>query len=98
MSGQSDPKSIWAIMEQSEWWKQYSRMVSRTNPASVPPASEENVSSQSSGSGFLPGSSSWQWPAPEEWLSSFSGSWEGSFPSSGVLGSAYLPGYGLHLL
>ena len=84
MSRQREADSLWSIMEQSEWWKQYSMMVNEEKAEDVPTATTSMPFAFGSG---LP-------------LGSFPSSLPSSlpFPVSGSSSGSGILGYGLQLL
>ena len=97
MSGEDNLQFVWDIMMQSEWWKQHSEMVNRSQNES-----QKAVISSGTGSGsdlwWTSSSGNWWMEIPEQWWSSFNGSGWNSSAGSGVFGSGFGPGYGLQLI
>ena len=92
MSRQREADSLWSIMEQSEWWKQYSGMVNEEKTAAVPAEEAEFTSALGSWpvSGHLPTSGLLPVSLPVSWSALSSG--------SAAPGSSGFLGYGLQLL
>ena len=86
MSRQREADSLWSIMEQSEWWKQYSGMVNEEKAAAVPAEEAEFTSALGS------------WPVSGLLPVSLPVSWSALSSGSAAPGSSGFLGYGLQLL